>query len=502
MRRLALPTLAALAAVLVAAATAVAAYQFETSWGSAGAGQGQFASVVAGHLAVGPDGSVYVADTGNNRVQKFTADGAFLLTWGTAGAGTAQFSSPQAVAVGPDGSVYVTDGGNSRVQRFDANGNFLSQWGTPGAGDGQFNNPLGIATGPDGSVYVADANNNRVQRFLADGTFLNAFGSGAGGFGALRGIAVGPDGSVYTVDAGAMRIERFDGAGAFQNAWGSNGAGDGQFQAPNGIAASAAGVYVTDAAQNRVQKFSSTGTFLDALEPAASGDAGLVNPRGIAISGTGQIYVFSDGGGPRIARYAETGGGAALPPPSTGQTANADPEGTVRVRRPGTNEFVELSDPSQIPIGSIIDVRDGRISLTTTATATTTQTATFFDGIFRLTQTRGARPVTELQLYGGNFRRSCPRPRSRRASSSAKRSRKKTVRRLWGNGSGRFRTKGRYSSASIRGTQWLTQDRCDGTLVRVTEGSVTVRDFAKRKNVVVRAGKSYLARPKAPRRRR
>jgi sugar lactone lactonase YvrE len=499
LRRLALVILAAIAALLVAVATAVAAYQFETTWGSAGSGQGQFGSTT-GFLAVGPDGSVYIPDSSNSRVQKFTADGAFLLTWGTTGTAAGQFNNPQAVAVGPDGTVYVADSGNNRVQRFDANGTFLSQWGTLGTGDGQFNQPIGIAAGPDGSVYVADSGNGRLQRFLADGTFFSSFGSGAGGFASLRGVAAGPDGSVYAVDSGNTRVERFDASGTFQNAWGSNGTGDGQFQNPQGIAASAAGVYVADSAQNRVQKFSSTGTFLDALDGVGSGDPQFSSPSGIGISSTGSIYVFHQNPAPHTSRYAETGG-TALPPPSTGQTANVEPAGgVVRVRVPGSNEFITLTDGQQIPIGSIIDVTKGRIDLTTTADATSTQTATFYAGVFKLAQTRTARPVTELQLFGGNFRRSCPRV-GRRATSSARR-KKKVVRQLWGVGSGRFRTKGRYSAAAIRGTQWLTQDRCDATVTRVVEGSVTVRDFAKRRNVVVRAGKTYVALPKAPRRRR
>ena len=73
---------------------------------------------------------------------------------------------------------------------------------------------------------------------------------------------------------------------------------------------------------------------------------------------------------------------------------------------------------------------------------------------------------------------------------------KKPVRRLWGNGKGRFQTRGRYSSATVRGTKWLVMDRCDGTLTRVVRGIVRVRDFRARKNVNVRAGRSYLA--KAP----
>jgi sugar lactone lactonase YvrE len=491
LRRLALLTLAALAALLVAVATAVAAYQFETAWGTPGAGQGQFTN--AGFPAVGPDGSVYVADTGNNRVQKFTSDGAVLLAWGTAGAAPGNFNAPTAVAVGPNGSVYVTDGANNRVQRFDANGGFLSQWGTTGPGNGQFSTPTGIAVGPDGSVYVGDQGNNRVERFLADGTFLNAFRSGAGGFSQVTGVAVGPDGSVYVGDSGGTHVERFDSNGVFQNSWGSNGTGDGQFRNPQGIAASAAGVYVADAAQNRVQKFSSTGAFLDSFDGPGSGDAQFAQPTGIAISNTGAIYIVHITPG-RVARYSETGS-STLPPPQTGQTANAEPAGgTVKVKTPGSNQFVLLTAAQQIPIGSIVDVTKGTIALTTTASATTTQTATFFAGVFKLAQDKSAAPVTELQLFGGNFRKLC----GTSAGALASAGKKKVVRQLWGVGKGRFRTKGRYASAAIRGTEWLTQDRCDGTLVRVKAGSVTVRDLVRKKTVIVKAPKIYLSPGAAP----
>ena len=495
MTRLALLTTAALAALLIAATTAVAAYQFQTAWGTAGNGQGQFTS--AALLAVGPDGSVYVADTGNNRVQKFTSDGAFLTTWGSAGAGAGQFNNPFAVAVGPDGSVYVTDNANNRVQRFDATGAFISQGGTAGAGDGQFQGPTGIAVGPEGSVYVGDNGNARVERFLADGTFFSSFSSGAGGFGLINGVAAGPDGSVYVVDVSNTRVERFDANGLFQNTWGSNGAGDGQFQAPRGVAASAAGVYVADVNQNRVQKFSSTGTFLDSLDAAGSGDGAFVGPTGVAISSTGAIYVAQTQA--RISSFNETGG-ANLPPPTTGVSANAEPAGgTVRIKTPGSNQFVTLTAGQQIPIGSIVDVTKGTIDLTTTKDATNTQTATFFAGVFKLTQAKAAKPVTELQLFGSNFKKSCGAAGHSQVTSAASK-KKKVVRQLWGRGSGSFRTKGRYSSASIRGTEWLTQDRCDGTLIRVKTGSVTVKDFTLKKTVIVKAPKTYLAPATRPKR--
>ena len=485
MTRLALVIVAGLAALLIAAGPATASYQFQTAWGSSGSAAGQFNA--PGLISVGPDGSVYVADTGNNRVQRFDANGAFLTSWGGTGAAAGQFQSPAAVAVGPDGSVYVSDSANNRMQRFDANGTFISQWGTPGAGAGQFSNPQGVAVGPDGSVYVADAGNARVEQFLADGTFNTSFGSGAGGFGQLRGIAAGPDGSVYTVDQQNSRVEHFDATGTFLGSWGTSGGGDGQFQAAIGIAASAAGVYVTDTVQNRVQKFTSAGAFVDSLDAAGSGDAAFNQPSAIAISSTGLVYVL---GASRIGEYTETGG-ANLPPPSTGQTANAQPvNGTVKVKAPGSNQFVTLAAGQQIPIGSIVDVTKGTVDLTTTADSTTTQTARFYSGVFKLTQQKAAKPITELQLYGGNFNNACGSAKPRKASASGKR---KVVRQLWGSGKGRFRTKGRYSTATIRGTQWLTQDRCDGTNVRVAAGAVVVRDLVKKVNVVVKAPKSYFA---------
>ncbi len=77
---------------------------------------------------------------------------------------------------------------------------------------------------------------------------------------------------------------------------------------------------------------------------------------------------------------------------------------------------------------------------------------------------------------------------------ASKRRKRRKVRSLWARGKGRFRTRGRHGAATVRGTVWLTQDRCDGTLVRVRRGVVDVRDFGRRKTVAVRAGHSYLAR--------
>jgi len=504
-----LPLLGALVVALAVAVPTWAAFTFAGAWGTQGAGAGQFQGVDG--VAVDPAGNVYVADVGNARVQKFTADGAFLTQWGALGSGPGQFNAPADVAVGPDGSVYVADANNNRIQRFTTDGGFISQWGTAGALDGQFSGPVGVATGPDGSVYVSDQGNNRVQRFLADGTFFASFGSagsGNGQFSIMRGIAAGPDGTVYVVDAGNSRVQAFTADGAFVTAWGTQGSGDGQFSgSARGITATAGGVYVSDPDQNSVQRFTAGGSFLERLNAATSGDASFSNPQRVAATPAGQIYVTQ--GPSRVGRYTQvsdgpSGGFDQLPPPETGETANAAPvRGTVRVRVPGSNRFEDFDAAAQIPIGSLVDVRRGEIALRTTSGSTGTQTANFFDGIFRLTQAKVANPTTELRLEGSNFRRACRRFRVQAPPKRVALPARKPVRRLWGKGAGRFRTRGRYSAASVRGTTWMTEDHCDGTLVRVTEGSVTVRDFVKRRNVVVRAGRSYFARARPlPRRRR
>ena len=118
----------------------------------------------------------------------------------------------------------------------------------------------------------------------------------------------------------------------------------------------------------------------------------------------------------------------------------------------------------------------------------TEQDAWFYQGIFKVSQTRGASPITELALAEKLAR--CPR--ANRSASAAQK--KPKTRKLWGDGKGKFRTRGSFSSATVRGTKWVVIDRCDGTLTRVLRGSVTVRDRVRGRTVIVRAGKQYLAR--------
>ncbi len=158
--------------------------------------------------------------------------------------------------------------------------------------------------------------------------------------------------------------------------------------------------------------------------------------------------------------------------------------------------FVALSRARTIPVGSFLDTRRGAVRLRTARnTRGTLQRGTFASGVFQVGQSRKrrAKGLTTLKLTGSSFRRCSRAARSTSDAVTSRRSRR-TIRRLRGNAKGRFRSRGRYSAATVRGTKWLTADRCDGTLTKVTRGRVAVRDTRRRKTILLRAGKSYLAR--------
>lgn len=187
-------------------------------------------------------------------------------------------------------------------------------------------------------------------------------------------------------------------------------------------------------------------------------------------------------------------GFATPPPPVAGKSVIAAPtKGTVTVLLPTFRQFIPLPDAERIPVGTVVDARHGTVELTTVGKGGKLQSALFYEGEFQIFQDKGKNPVVELRLYGGNFSVCRQAKRAGAALAAGTIPKSRSIRHLWGSGKGLFRTKGRYATATIRGTKWLTDDRCDGTLVRVAKGAVTVRDIPKKKTLALGAPKSYLA---------
>ncbi len=183
--------------------------------------------------------------------------------------------------------------------------------------------------------------------------------------------------------------------------------------------------------------------------------------------------------------------GGVLPPPVAGKSVNIKlSRGKVCFTPPRGKRCIPLKDPVQIPVGSTIDTRKGRVTLISAA-----DRSGAVAGRVVLRRHLQGRPDAGERARSPSCRWSGPSRAARaRKTATAAQKRKPKSRKLWGDGKGKFRTKGQFSSATVRGTKWVVIDRCDGTLTRVVRGSVTVRDEVRKRTVVVRAGKQYLAR--------
>jgi hypothetical protein len=196
-------------------------------------------------------------------------------------------------------------------------------------------------------------------------------------------------------------------------------------------------------------------------------------------------------------------------PPIAGKTFNVSATGLVLIKLHGV--FVPLTELRQIPNGTIVNALNGTLTLTTAggtqhATLSTdakhkkkkskkakTQTGKFGGAVFKVTQTRSG--LTTLALVSNAFKgapsfASC---KAKKGTAAIAKLSKKTLQLLRGSGHGKFRTKGRYAAATVRGTVWTTADRCDGTLIHAIKDSVTVNDLVRHKTIILRAGHSYLA---------
>jgi len=225
----------------------------------------------------------------------------------------------------------------------------------------------------------------------------------------------------------------------------------------------------------------------------ASNDRGVTQGEDVTFTTLAEDQV-SPAPLPAPAAPAPLPGTELVPAPSAapvlGRSVTLAPAGgTVLVRVPGSINPAALGDGASVPVGSIVDTRAGTVKLQSALPGAATQTATFHGGRFEVRQPAGGHGMTELVLRGALP--TCPAGGARAAAVT----RRRPPRSLWGHDShGHFRTRASNSVITVRGTTWFVSDRCEGTLTRVTSGSVAVRDLHTGRTVVLHAGQRHLAR--------
>lgn len=345
--------------------------------GSTGEGDGEFDS--PRDVAISSDGSVYVVDEDNDRIQKFDSNGIYISQFG--GYGTLEISgsdadgkfyTPRDMAQDSQGNIYVADASNNRIQKFDKNGNFIAKWGANGGdgsggfGNGEFRFPESIVIDGSDNVYVGEADNNRVQKLDSDGNFIAKWGANGGDgsngsadgeFLGVRGLAIAPDGNLLVVDNDNSRIQKLNSTtGAFMMKFGSNGSGDGQFNTPAGVSTDASGnIYVADMYNNRIQKFSSNGTFISKWganggdSSSGSGDGEFSAASAVDVDSQGNVYAL-DYDNARVQKFDTNGNFLAKwGSPGTGEGQFDSPEG-LKVSANGNTVLVADSDNQRIQI--------------------------------------------------------------------------------------------------------------------------------------------------------
>jgi NHL repeat len=564
--------------------------------GTAGTAGGEF-SAPKGVAADAAD--VYVADQGNERVQRFDPGGTFITAWGkdvkigggnlctvdtqcqagTPGSLGGELNGPHAVATDFAGNAYVADQNNDRIQKFDSSGAWQLTWGkgvaggaafevctvaagcatgAPGGLGGEIDGPNGLASDGAGHVYLSDGNNNRIQKFLdrpAPPALTGTSPAAPANHNAPRIQGTAPAGStvrIYT-DNACTGSPVSDTAANLTSAGIAVTVPDDSTTTFFATATDAGNItsacssssvtYVEDstppdtivdtAPSGTISMTTPTFTF-HASEPSATFECRFDGQPFVLCSGPpgthAPLFPLADGTHTFEVRAIDPVGNPdatpaqasftvntaqqkplELPPPVQGRLVNAIPEkGTVLVKLPAgaagkahaaATGFVPLETVGrQLPVGSTLDTKKGTVLLTAATNASGgTQDGHFSKGLFKFGQTK-KNPLTTLSMTGGGLS-SCstlPRGGSRKVAAA-----KRKRRTLFSNVKGRFRTRGRNSTATVRGTKWTMTDTCSGTRTSVKTGSVTVRDFTLRKTRTVKAGHSYLARvPKAKRKRR
>jgi hypothetical protein len=433
-----------------------AVYMFTSQDGGASFDAGiQVGTVAFYDAVVGPGKGVSLVENNSSVFQRVPADGTGPATLEAHLADDHPYTPSLAITPGAILAVFADGSGAAqfRLQQSGGDPNEIATW-TPAQNFSPYAAYMRLATGPIGT-FLMSANtpgNKVVQRF-----------NGAG-----FDPPVELPGPAHDLSGGASDIVE-DAAGRLHIVW------------PFG---DANGTHLGYATSDDGSKWF-TGTLEAGPNPADGAQAAGEMHAAVAPDHVG-VTVWQDSASPKLV-HAMAIGPVALSVPERGKTTNATVvKGKVRVKRKGSRKFVTLAGGEQLPLGSTFDTTHGTVALDTAAGAgKPLQHGEFSGGQFTPRQTR-KNPLVTLSLSGGGLGKCGRRVPPGGAA-------KKRGRTLFSNVKGHFRTRGRNSSASARGTKWTMTDSCGGTLTLVRSGTVVVRDFTLRKNKTLRSGQRYFA---------
>ena len=244
-------------------------------------------------------GCVYVADTGNDRIQKFDGDGRFIAEIGGFGWDADQFNRPTDVYVRDGLEIYVADAGNRRIQRFDSRFNLLES--ITHFEEEEFGDLMSVAVSPTGDLYATDLHRDELLRlspFSGEGRIFGGLEAGGDGWFRPWGVALDGERAVYVSDTGNARILRFDPFGNLLAVW-----GQGVFGKPAGMAVDRWGrLFVADARSHQILVFGRRGDLLSRLGAEGEGWGAFREPRDVAL-GPGETLYVLDSGNARVQKF-------------------------------------------------------------------------------------------------------------------------------------------------------------------------------------------------------
>jgi len=466
-------------------------------------------------ITAGPDGNLWFTLRGNvlasPAIGRITPAGVI-----TRFSGLPYGSAAEQITAGPDGNLWFTLQNGNQIGRITTAG-VITRFGS---GLPALSAPTGIAAGGDGKLWFTLRDADRVGSITTSGviSLLGSLGDDV----EPQGITRGPEGNLWFVTRRSpARVARVGvmpptvgAAVAFTNApseqtltFPVNAMGQPTTYTLQYGATTAYGAFASGAVTGTSSAAQPVSIRLTGLTPGGLYNYRLTvtNHSGTATGDNGTFTAgLSDPGAPDPGPVA-----TAPDTPLLGQAVVVAPvSGRVTVRPPGLAADVDLSDlGGQLPVGTVVDTRQGRVELSSALPGGGVQAGQFWGGRFTVTQSRGGKGMTTLALPAAPLS-GCPGGRvytappvltplaGVAATEAARKKRKAPPRRtLWGSDDkGKFRTQGHNSVATVRGTKWVTVETCAGTLTRVVEGAVVVRDLKAKRTVVVRAGTRYLAR--------